>query len=226
MSNLSIIACLSLGTVPENTAMQGIEKILQNNKQWSESIREQDAEYFERLAHGQAPDYLWIGCADSRVPANQLIGLNPGEVFVHRNVANLVLHADFNSLAVIHYAVEYLKVKHIVVCGHYGCGGVQAALSGNRFGLVDSWIRHLLDVKIRHKDELDALDDTQQLNRLCELNAVEQAIHVSQSPPVLDAWERGQELSIHPLIYDLHDGLLKSLSQPITEKMEIGCRLP
>lgn len=202
-------------------AMEGMEKILRNNKQWADDITAKDAEYFENLAKGQTPEFLWIGCADSRVPANELIGLAPGEVFVHRNVANIVVHADFNSLAVIHYAVEYLKVKYIIVCGHYGCGGVQAALSKQRFGLVDSWIRHVNDVAHIHGKELATIEDeTAKVNRLCELNAIEQAVHVSQSPPVLDAWERGQPLSIHAVVYDLHDGILRPVAEPITSPQE------
>ena len=202
--------------------MDRIKKILDNNKSWANDIIKKDPKYFEKLAQGQAPEYLWIGCADSRVPANQLLGLNPGEVFVHRNVANLVVHADFNSLAVIHYAVEYLKVKYIIVCGHYGCGGVQAALEGKRFGLVDSWIRHVNDVINIHGEELTKLDEPKKFDRLCELNAIEQAIHVSQSPPVLDAWECGQELTIYALVYDLKDGLLKPVADPITSRQDRG----
>lgn len=195
--------------------MDSIKRLLKNNKEWAADITAKDTGYFERLAKGQAPDYLWIGCADSRVPANQLLGLAPGEVFVHRNVANLVVHSDFNSLAVIHYAVEYLKVKHIIVCGHYGCGGVMASMDGQRYGLVDNWIRHIDDVSFRYKDELEQLEGTAKVNRLCELNAIEQARHVSVSPPVMDAWQRGQELHIHSFIYDLHDGLLKPLGEVI-----------
>jgi len=202
--------------------MVRIEKILKNNKKWSDEITAKDPQYFEHLAEGQTPEYLWIGCADSRVPANQLLGLNPGEVFVHRNVANLVVHADFNSLAVIHYAVEYLEVKYIIVCGHYGCGGVQAAMSGKRFGLVDSWIRHVNDVINIHGPELAKLEETDKFDRLCELNAIEQAVHVSQSPPVLDAWERGKELTVYAMVYDLKDGLLKPVAPPINSLQESG----
>lgn len=206
--------------MPTVKRMDGIEKILRNNKNWADEITAKDATYFEQLAQGQSPEYLWIGCADSRVPANELLGLNPGEVFVHRNVANLVVHADFNSLAVIHYAVEYLRVKYIIVCGHYGCGGVEAAMSGKRFGLVDSWIRHVNDVINIHGEELAKLDDPKKFDRLCELNAIEQATHVSQSPPVLDAWERGQELTIYAMVYDLKDGLLKPVADPINSRQE------
>lgn len=201
--------------------MTGIEGILRNNRAWAAGIEEKDAGYFSRLAAGQAPEFLWIGCADSRVPANQLLGLDPGEVFVHRNIANMVIHADFNSLAVIHYAVEYLKVKHIIVCGHYGCGGVAAAMDNKRYGLVDSWIQHVGDVACKHKEELKSFEGEAKLDRVCELNAIEQARHVSLSPPVMDAWERGQELSIHAVVYDLHDGLLKPLGDPIREP--VGC---
>ncbi|WP_143183222.1 carbonic anhydrase [Rubritalea squalenifaciens] len=191
--------------------MDSIKRLLENNKLWAADITAKDHGYFERLAEGQTPEYLWIGCADSRVPANQLLGLDPGEVFVHRNVANLVVHSDFNSLAVIHYAVEYLKVKHIIVCGHYGCGGVMASMDGHRYGLVDSWIRHIDDVSFRHREELERLEGENKVNRLCELNAIEQARHVAVSPPVIDAWQRGQGLHIHSFIYDLRDGLLRPL---------------
>ena len=196
--------------------MSQLDNIFEKNVDWVNSVTAEDDKFFERLSEQQTPEYLWIGCSDSRVPANQLMGLLPGDVFVHRNVANMVVHADFNSLSVIHYAVEYLKVKHIIVCGHYLCGGVQGALSGDRFGIVDSWLQHVKDVIGLHKVELDSLEDRAKEDRLCELNAIEQAANVCQSPPVKDAWERGQELNIHAWIYDISDGKLKKLQEPIT----------
>lgn len=193
-----------------------MKHIFENNKGWASELSQEEHGFFERLAEAQQPEYLWIGCSDSRVPANQLMGLLPGEVFVHRNIANVVVHADFNSLSVIHYAVEYLKVKHIIVCGHYGCGGVSCALDEGRFGLVDSWLQHIKDVANLHADALAGLNEEDKVNKLCELNVLEQANHVCVSPPVLDAWERGQELNVHSWIYSLKDGLLNKLREPIT----------
>lgn len=195
--------------------MSELDRIFDKNRAWVNAVTEKDGDFFKRLAEQQLPEYLWIGCSDSRVPANQLMGLLPGDVFVHRNVANMVVHADFNSLSVIHYAVEFLKVKHIIVCGHYLCGGVQGALSGKRFGLVDSWLQHVKDVVSLNKDELDKLEGRAKEDRLCELNAMQQAANVCDSPPVRDAWERGQELNIHAWIYDVKDGKLKRLQDPI-----------
>jgi carbonic anhydrase len=179
------------------------------------SIRAQNKDFFKLLAEQQQPDYLWIGCSDSRVPANQLMGLMPGDVFVHRNVANMVVPADLNTLSVIHYAVEYLKVKHIIVCGHYRCGGVNCALSGERFGIVDSWLQHIKDVERLHHEELSKLEGQAKEDRLCELNVIEQVYNVCKSPPVLDAWEKGQELHVHCWIYGVADGKLKKLQASI-----------
>ncbi len=196
--------------------MDKLDQIFRNNETWVESMRESDHHFFERLAEQQNPEFLWIGCSDSRVPANQLMGLLPGDVFVHRNVGNLVVHADLNALSVIHYAVEYLKVKHIIVCGHYGCGGIKCALSSQRFGVVDSWLQHIVDVKNLHCDELDGLSDKEMEDRLCELSAIQQAANVCSTPPVLDAWERGQELSIHCWIYRIADGYIHQIQDPIS----------
>ena len=172
----------------------------------------QDPEFFSRLSSQQAPEYLWIGCADSRVPANEIVGLAPGELLVHRNVANVVVHADLNCLSVMQFAVDVLKVEHIIVCGHYGCGGVRAALRDDRLGLVDNWLRHVQDVRWKYQVELDRLPTEQkQHDRLCELNVNEQVVNVSQTTVVRDAWMRGQPLSVHGWIYDLHDGLLRDL---------------
>ena len=182
------------------------------NRRWAEAIKAQDPDFFERLSHQQTPDYLWIGCADSRVPANQIIGMDPGEVFVHRNVANLVLHTDLNLLSVLHFAVEYLKVKHVIVCGHYGCGGVDAAYDNKSLGLIDTWLRNIKDTYQRHREELETLPNrAARVDRLCELNVMAQVRRVAQTPIVQNAWRRSQSLSIHGWIYSIRDGLLQDL---------------
>jgi carbonic anhydrase len=189
-----------------------LNHLFANNRAWAAKMTRQNPEFFSRLSSQQAPEYLWIGCADSRVPANEIVGLAPGELLVHRNVANVVVHADLNCLSVLQFAVEVLNVKHIIVCGHYGCGGVRAALRDDRLGLVDNWLRHVQDVRWKHQGELDRLPSEQQRHdRLCELNVREQVINVSQTTVVRDAWTRGQPLSVHGWIYDLHDGLLRDL---------------
>jgi carbonic anhydrase len=170
-----------------------------------------DPEFFSGLADRQAPEYLWIGCSDSRVPANQIVGLAAGEVFVHRNVANVVVHTDLNCLSVLQYAVDVLGVRHVVVCGHYGCGGVRAALDGSRHGLIDNWLRHVMDVAEKHAAELASLPDDRRFDRLCELNIVEQVANVCQTTIVEDAWARGQDVVVHGLVYGLEDGLLRDL---------------
>ena len=183
----------------------------------------QDPDFFTRLSSQQAPQYLWIGCADSRVPANEIVGLAPGELFVHRNVANVVVHADLNCLSVLQFAVEVLKVGHIIVCGHYGCGGVGAALRDDRLGLVDNWLRHVQDVRWKHQVELDGLPTEQKRHdRLCEMNVVEQVLNVSQTTVVRDAWARGQSLDVHGWIYDLHDGLLRDLGVSVNSSPAVG----
>ncbi len=189
-----------------------LKHLFANNRAWAAKMTRQDPEFFSRLSSQQAPQYLWIGCADSRVPANEIVGLAPGELLVHRNVANVVVHADLNCLSVLQFAVEVLKVEHIIVCGHYGCGGVRAALRDDRLGLVDNWLRHVQDVRWKHQAELDNLPtEEQRHDRLCELNVVEQVVNVSQTTVVRDAWARNQALSVHGWIYDLHDGLLRDL---------------
>ncbi len=198
--------------------MSNIDELFSNNRAWSNGVRTVDPEYFKRLSTQQAPKYLWIGCSDSRVPANQIVDLPPGEVFVHRNIANVVVHTDLNCLSVIQYAVAVLKVEHIVVCGHYGCGGVMAALD-DRFdrGLIDNWLRHIRDVYLEHQDEIDAFDtDQAKVNRLCEHNVMRQVNNVCKVPTVRSAWSEGQSLSVHGVIYGLEDGLLKNLNVSVS----------
>jgi carbonic anhydrase len=189
-----------------------LEILLARNRQWAGGLTGSDPQFFARLAHQQDPRYLWIGCSDSRVPANQILGLLPGEIFVHRNVANVVVHSDLNCLSVVQYAVEVLRVRDIIVCGHYGCGGVAAAFSDKKLGLIDNWLRHVQDVGQRHAQDLAAAGPPEmQLNRLCELNVLEQTMHVAESTIVQDAWARGQTLSVHGLIYGVNDGILRQL---------------
>jgi len=192
--------------------MTDLADLLENNRRWAEGVRAQDPQFFKRLSQQQAPKYLWIGCSDSRVPANQIIDMAPGEVFVHRNVANVVVHADLNCLSAMQFAVDVLGVEHIMVVGHYGCGGVRAALTGVRLGLVDNWLRHVSDVAQKHRDEISRQEsDEARLTRLCELNAIEQAVNVCQTTVVQDAWQRGQSLSVHAWVYGLHDGRVRDL---------------
>jgi carbonic anhydrase len=189
-----------------------LRELFDNNRAWAAEQVARDPGFFADLAERQSPAYVWIGCSDSRVPANQIVGLAPGEVFVHRNVANLVVHTDLNCLSVLHYAVDVLGVRHVIVCGHYGCGGVRAAFDGSRHGLIDNWLRHVADVAEKHAGELDAItDDERRFDRLCELNVVEQVANVSQTTVVEDAWGRGQDLTVHGLVYGLEDGLLRDL---------------
>lgn len=201
--------------------MQKLSTLLDNNRAWATSLKAHEPGFFERLAQYQSPDYLWIGCADSRVPATQLTGLRPGDLFVHRNVANIVVHTDLNCLSVMQYAVDVLQVKHIIVCGHYGCGGVQAALRHTRLGLIDNWLRHVQDVMKRYEGLLASLDgESPQLNKLCELNVIEQVVNVCQTTIVQNAWERGQALAVHGWIYGLDDGLLRDLNINIDTQEE------
>jgi carbonic anhydrase len=189
-----------------------LSKLKENNRAWAERMTATDPGFFERLVGQQTPEYLWIGCADSRVPANEIVDLDPGEMFVHRNVANVVVHTDLNCLAVLQFAVDVLKVRHVMVVGHYGCGGVAAALRNDKLGLIDNWLRHVQDVAARHRDALAAIDgDDARTDRLCELNVIEQAVNVCQTTIVQDAWARGQTLTVHGLIYRLQDGLLRDL---------------
>jgi carbonic anhydrase len=190
-----------------------LEQLFANNQRWADERTREDPDYFKRLSAQQAPEFLWIGCADSRIPANQVIGLAPGEVFVHRNVANLVVHTDFNCLSVMQYAVDVLRVKHVIVCGHYGCGGVRAAMERPQVGLSDNWLRHIRDIYAVHKRQLDRIHDEQQkYRRLVELNARQQALNVCHTTIVQNAWSRGQPLTVHALVYDLADGLLRDLN--------------
>jgi carbonic anhydrase len=196
--------------------MRRLDDLLANNRNWADGVREKDPNFFTRLATQQSPQYLWIGCSDSRVPANQIVGLLPGEVFVHRNVANLVITTDLNCVSVMQYAIDVLKVKHIIVCGHHGCGGVWAAMTNMRFGLIDNWLRHLQDVRDRHQALLDTVEDPKaRAERLCELNAIEQACHVCRTTIVQDAWARGQDLTVHAWIYSLKDGLVRDLEMAV-----------
>lgn len=193
--------------------MEYLSHLFAQNVAWAESIKQRDPEFFQKLSRQQTPEYLWIGCSDSRVPANEIIGLLPGEVFVHRNIANVVLHSDLNCLSVIQFAVDVLKVKHIMVVGHYGCGGVQAALKCQRVGLADNWLRHVEDVKQKHERCLCALpNDNVRVDRLGELNVVEQVLNVCHTTIVQDAWARGQSLAVHGWIYGIRDGLLRDLN--------------
>ena len=197
--------------------MPDLAQLFENNRNWSRRQIDADSEYFKRLSAQQAPKLLWIGCADSRVPANEILGLAPGEVFVHRNLANLVIHTDLNCLSVIQYAVEILAVEHIIVCGHYGCGGIRAASSHAQLGLIDNWLCHIKDTYARHQAELEGIDDaTGRTDRLCELNVLAQVQSVCHTTIVQNAWTRGQQLDVHGLIYNLDDGLLHDLAMRIS----------
>jgi carbonic anhydrase len=189
----------------------GLDELLERNRNWAAATVAEEPGFFAALAERQSPQYLWIGCADSRVPANQIVGLAPGEIFVHRNVANIVVHTDLNCLSVLQYAVDVLAVAHVIVCGHFGCGGVQAALEDARHGLIDNWLRHVMDVGEKHADEIASLPVGRRLDRLCELNVVEQVANVCRTTIVEDAWSRGQALTVHGLVYGLHDGRLRDL---------------
>ena len=198
-----------------------LHQLFDSNRVWSERIRRQDPEFFSKLARQQSPQYLWIGCSDSRVPANEIVDLLPGELFVHRNLANVVTHTDLNCLSVIQFAVDVLKVRHIIVVGHYGCSGVGAALRGDRIGLSDNWLRHVQDVRQKHEARLSALTDSAARgDRLCELNVVEQVANVCQTTMVQDAWDRGQDLTVHGWVYGLRDGLVRDLEFSATSADE------
>ncbi len=201
--------------------MRTLKHLFDKNREWSAALRRQDPGFFEVLSRQQTPGYLWIGCSDSRVPANQIVGLLPGELFVHRNVANLVVHTDLNCLSVMQFAVDILRVRHVIVCGHYGCGGVLAVLRRDRLGLADNWLRHVDDVRQKHAVRLDGLpDEAAGHARLCELNVIEQVANVCQTTIVRDAWARGQELAVHGWIYGLQDGLLHDLGATVTSAEE------
>lgn len=196
--------------------MKKLKYLFDNNKAWAAEIKQKDPDFFHKLAKQQAPQYLWIGCSDSRVPANQIVALMPGEVFVHRNIANVVVHTDLNCLSVIHFAVEVLKVKHIIVCGHYGCGGIQAAVEDKEHGLIDNWLRHIKDVCRLNADTLNELPQNEMLDRLCELNVIEQVRNVGNTTIVKKAWRNNKELSVHGWIYNIENGILKDLDTCLT----------
>lgn len=202
--------------------MKLLKQVFDQNEAWANAQIAEDPAYFDKLAKGQTPKILWIGCADSRVPANQIMGLPPGEVFVHRNVANVVVHSDLNCLSVLQYAVEVLKVEHVIVCGHYGCGGVIASTQSEKHGLIDNWLRHIRDVQRLHQAELDALPEgTPRFNKLVELNVREQVLNVASTTIVQDAWDRGQKLAVHGWVYGLHDGRLRDLGLCLDNRADI-----
>lgn len=199
--------------------MSSIDHLFEKNKAWADKVNQESPGFFENLALQQKPEYLWIGCSDSRVSANELLDMLPGEVFVHRNIANQVIHTDLNCLSVIQYAVDVLKVKHIIVCGHYQCGGVQASLEDESHGLIDNWLRHIKDVYRFHKETLQTIEnEDDRVNKLCELNVIEQVANVCQSTILLDAWQRKQDITVHGLVYNLKDGILKDLHVSINKK--------
>ncbi|MDE1922716.1 MAG: carbonate dehydratase [Gammaproteobacteria bacterium] len=205
--------------------MKSLQHLIDRNRAWAEAVNRRDPDFFERLAQQQSPQYLWIGCSDSRVPANEIVGLPPGELFVHRNVANVVVHTDLNCLTVMQFAVDVLKVRHIIVCGHYGCSGVRAALAGEKIGLSDNWLRHVQDVRERHSAALAAIDGAvPRASRLCEFNVIEQVTHVCQTSIVREAWDRGQPLAIHGWIYGLDNGLVRDLEYTVSAGGEVGSR--
>ncbi len=200
--------------------LRPLQELFSNNVQWAKRMLAEDPLFFTRLSSQQQPEYLWIGCSDSRVPANQIVGLYPGEIFVHRNIANQVIHTDLNSLSVIEYAVKVLKVKHIIVTGHYGCGGVLAAMQNQKIGAIDNWLLHIRDIYHKHAPNLESLPVDERLNKLCELNVVEQVHNVCHSPVIQKAWQQGQELAVHGLIYNIQNGILQDLISCITSSAE------
>lgn len=203
--------------------MKPLDNLFEKNRNWAESVKTSDPRFFEKLAAQQSPEYLWIGCSDSRVPANQIVGLMPGEIFVHRNIANMVVHTDFNCLTVLQYAIDVLKVKHVMVVGHYGCGGIDAAYENADNGLIDNWLRNIKDVQHRHRERIEAIEDREaRLNLLCELNVMTQVSHVCHTTIVQNAWQRGQKLAIHGWVYSLEDGLLKDLDCTVDRAEQIA----
>ena len=202
--------------------MSKYDLLFENNKKWANQIATERPGFFEELSRQQAPEFLWIGCSDSRVPANEIVGMMPGELFVHRNVANLVVHTDMNCLSVLQYAIDVLKVKHVIVCGHYGCGGIKAALENSSHGLIDNWLNNIRDLIQRKADELVSIDDMdKRLDRLCELNVVNQVVNVGRTTIVKDAWKRGQEVSIHSWVYGISDGLIRDLGLTLSSIEEL-----
>jgi len=211
--------------MPANNKKLDLERLFEQNRSWIKKVTDDDPDYFSRLVDQQNPEYLWIGCSDSRVPANQIVGLKPGEVFVHRNIANMVVHTDFNALSEIQFAIDRLKVKHIIVVGHYGCSGIEAAMNNVRIGIADNWIRHIKDVHDKHNRELSNIHDQhKRLDRLCELNVLEQVVNIGQTNIVQDAWLKGQGISIHGCIYSLCDGVLMDLDTTVTDSNELNQR--
>jgi carbonic anhydrase len=202
--------------------MSDLHRLLEQNRAWAETVETREPGFFSALAQQQSPKYLWIGCSDSRVPANQIVGLQPGEIFVHRNIANVVAHADLNCLSVMQFAVDVIRVKNILVVGHYGCTGVQAALFQHRIGLCDNWLRHVQDVRVKHAAHLDALPDDQRHDRLCELNVIEQVVNVVQTTIVQDAWARSQELTVHGWVYALNDGRIRDLNMTVATPSDLA----
>jgi carbonic anhydrase len=203
--------------------MRVLKHLFDANTAWAQRIKAENPDFFRNLAKQQTPEYLWIGCSDSRVPANDIVGLKPGDIFVHRNVANLVIHTDFSCLTALQFAVEVLKVKHIIVCGHYGCGGVLAAMDQNELGLLDNWLCHIKDLYTLHREQIEALSSREEMgNRLCELNVLAQVEHVTQTTIVQNAWRHGQQLSVHGWIYSMRDGLLKDLGVCVTERDQVA----
>ena len=210
---------------PEKTS-SALEDLFDSNRQWAASMVAKESNFFKKLESQQSPEYLWIGCSDSRVPANELLGLAPGELFVHRNIANLVVHSDLNCLSVLQFAIDVLRVKHVMVVGHYGCSGVHAAMTGKRVGLADNWLRHVQDVHQKHERYLgDVLTSRQRQDRLCELNVTEQVVNVCQTTIVQDAWDRGQDVTIHGWVYGLQDGLLRDLGLTVGSAVELAPKL-
>jgi carbonic anhydrase len=203
-----------------------LEQLLANNKSWAASMVKKDADFFKKLVSQQSPEFLWIGCSDSRVPANEIVGLLPGELFVHRNVANVVVHTDLNSLSVLQFAIDVLGIKHVIVCGHYGCSGVHTAMDKRRVGLADNWLRHVQDVHQKHERYLgEVLPMPQRRERLCELNVIEQVVNVCQTTIVQDAWERGQNLTVHSWVYSLEDGLVRDLGMAVSDADSLASQL-
>ncbi len=208
---------------PSSRPDRDLPDLFARNRSWASAITRREPDFFERLSHQQTPRYLWIGCSDSRVPANEIVGLLPGEMFVHRNIANVVVHTDLNCLSVLQYAVDVLHVEHVIICGHYGCGGVRAAWEAKPLGLIDNWLRHVQDVSARHLDELRGLGQgSAPLDRLCELNVVEQAAHVCRTTILQDAWRGGRAVTVHAWVYSLQDGLLRDLAFTASGAEDVG----
>ena len=203
--------------------MKNLPELLKNNKSWADQIKKEDPEFFTKLSEQQNPEYLWIGCSDSRVPATEIVKLMPGEIFVHRNIANMVVHTDLNCLSVIQYAVEVLRVKHIILCGHYGCGGIKAAMDNQQHGLIDNWLRNIKDIYRYHQQEIDSLPESdQKINRMCELNVIEQVANICHTTIVQSAWNAGQELAIHGWIFRIKDGILQDLGITVSGNSDIS----